>query len=77
MKVNLDSEPIETPCSGCGEKLSSTIGEVKLVHQLTCRACGTVTTFDTTKLDQAVAQAQKALDDIDKLLVSKTIRINL
>ena len=62
-KLDFDSRRIDIPCGGCGTQFTQTIGWLKHHGAFTC-ACGARNVVDSTKFDQGVASAQKALDDL-------------
>ena len=62
MKLNIDSQTVEIPCSACGKKSSQTIGRLKTNPDITC-SCGAVTHVDTSHLSKDIAKAEKSLSD--------------
>lgn len=62
-KLDFDSRRIDIPCGGCGTQFTQTIGWLKHHGAFTCE-CGARKVVESTKFDQGVASAQKALDDL-------------
>jgi len=67
MKLNMDSQGIDLPCSSCGKKTSKTFGWLKQHGQFTC-TCGQAITVDLSELEKGLAATQKQLDGISAAL---------
>jgi len=68
MKLNLDSQPIDITCPGCGKKFSEQIGRVKHSPTLTCPGCRHVFRLDAHQLRRRIDAVQKAADQLGRSL---------
>lgn len=64
----LDKESIDLPCPHCRNKVSQTIGQLKLNPKLTCRACHKDFTVNANELRAAVNKVEKELANLQRTL---------
>lgn len=68
MKLNIDSQPIDITCPGCGKKFNEQIGRVKRSPTLTCPSCRQSFAIDAHQLRRVLESAQKAADQLGRSL---------
>ena len=68
MTLNLDSQPIELTCPGCGKKFQEKIGRLKHNPTLPCPGCKTPIRIDANKLRKAIESIQKSADTLGRNL---------
>jgi DNA-directed RNA polymerase subunit RPC12/RpoP len=66
MELNLDDASLALPCPKCGHEIQETVGRLKNDPDITCPACSTVISIDSTQLRGGLEQAQESLNELDR-----------
>lgn len=64
-----DKAEIEIPCAKCGSKTKKPIGWIKTNNKFVC-SCGVTVNLDADQFRQAIAEADRSLDDLQRTIKS-------
>lgn len=69
MRGLLDDQTVGIPCEKCSRETPKSIGWIKTHSKFTC-ACGTVINIDASQFRGQIAEAERALRDLEKTINS-------
>jgi transcription elongation factor Elf1 len=72
--TDVGTHVIKFQCPKCGHELEQSIGELKSMEHMRCRACGVGINIDTNRLASAAEEMQKAIEKVPPEITIKFFR---